>query len=157
MLKLIQEWRENGETIVFTNGVFDLLHRGHLTVFEQAAEFGNRLIVGVNSDISVHSLEKGPDRPLENETFRAEMIAGFEAVDAVVMFNEKTPHNLLSQIKPDVLVKGADYKPDDIVGAEFAERVERVKLLKGRSTTDLVLRIRSQNPHWKRIPDGAND
>ena len=118
-----------------------MLHRGHLAVLEQAAAHGNILIVGVNSDSSARRLAKGPGRPLCREAARAEMIAGFETVDAVVLYDEDTPHKLLSQLKPDVLVKGADYKIEEIVGAEFAGRVERVELLPGLSTSALIEKI----------------
>ena len=142
-LNLIQDWRKNGETIVFTNGVFDLLHRGHLAVLEQSAAHGDRLIVGVNSDSSARRLAKGPGRPLVSEVERAEMIAGFEHVDAVVLFDEDTPFELLSQLKPDVLIKGADYKIEDIVGAEFVKRVVRIELVPGLSTSALIAKIKA--------------
>ena len=140
-MDLIENWRENGDTIVFTNGVFDLLHRGHLAIFEQASRLGDILIVGVNSDSSARRLAKGPGRPLCSEVARAEMIAGFETVDVVTLFDEDTPYELLSMLKPDVLVKGSDYNIENIIGAEFAKRVERIDLVPGLSTTSLIKKI----------------
>jgi D-beta-D-heptose 7-phosphate kinase/D-beta-D-heptose 1-phosphate adenosyltransferase len=146
LLILIQSWRDNDETVVFTNGVFDLLHRGHLAVLEKSAAHGDRLIVGVNSDISARRLGKGTGRPLVSEIQRAEMMAGLEAVDAVVLFDEDTPFELLSSLKPDLLVKGADYKLEDIIGAEFVKRVERVDLVAGFSTSSLIAKIQQLKP-----------
>jgi len=142
LLDLIRLWRGSGESVVFTNGVFDILHRGHLASLEAAASFGDRLVVGVNSDASARRLGKAPDRPINSEGDRAALIAGLQAVDAVVIFDEDTPWELLRNIQPDVLVKGGDYKLDEIVGREFAGRVERIDLLAGLSTTGLVARIR---------------
>lgn len=139
----IAEWRGRGETIAFTNGVFDLLHRGHLKSLEHAAAFADRLIVGVNSDRSARLLGKGEGRPINNQQDRALLLAGFQAVDAVVLFDEPTPYELLSLIRPDVLAKGADYQPDQVVGREFAKRVERIPLVEGISTTEMIRRIRA--------------
>ena len=146
LINYIQDWRKSNKTIVFTNGVFDLLHRGHLAVMEQSAAQGDKLIVGVNSDSSARRLSKGIGRPLVNEVARAEMIAGFEAVDAVILFDEDTPYELLSQLKPDVLIKGADYKLEEIVGAEFVKRVERINLVPGLSTSALIEKIQKLKP-----------
>lgn len=134
-------WRAEGLTTVFTNGVFDLLHRGHLLSLEAAAGLGDRLIVAVNSDRSARSLNKGDGRPYCPEMDRAALIAGFEVVDSVVIFDEPTPWELLRDLKPDVLVKGADYQPDQVVGRGFAGRVELIPLLPEHSTTRLVERI----------------
>ena len=142
LMDLIAEWRSSGQTVAFTNGVFDILHTGHLLSFEQASQFADRLIVAVNSDSSVRTLGKGDGRPFNSQDDRARLIVGFAVVDAVVVFNESTPCELLSKIRPDVLVKGADYRVDQIVGREFAGRVERITLEKGRSTTELVRRMR---------------
>ncbi|MDP8228628.1 MAG: adenylyltransferase/cytidyltransferase family protein [Candidatus Electryoneaceae bacterium] len=141
LMQTVSKWRNRNETIAFTNGVFDILHIGHLRSLEQAAKFADHLIVGVNSDISAKLLGKGPGRPLNSENDRAMMLAGFREVDAVVLFNEPTPYELLSVVRPDVLVKGSDYRIDQIIGREFAGRVERIELIKDRSTTDLVDRI----------------
>lgn len=142
LLNLVKKWRHKGETIVFTNGVFDLLHRGHLLSFQKAAEFGDRLVVAINSDVSVKKLGKGSERPFCNENDRASLIAGFSVVDLVLVFDEPTPYELLSKIKPDVLVKGSDYSPEEIIGREFAGRVECIELLNGYSTTNLIEKIR---------------
>jgi len=142
LLLLAEKWRKNSETIVFTNGVFDIIHRGHLKSFERAVEFADRLVVGVNTDRSARALAKGPGRPLVSENDRAALVAGFSTVDAVVLFDEDTPYELLKALKPDVLVKGADYKLEDIVGREFAKRVERIELAKGFATSSLIRKIR---------------
>ena len=133
--------------VVFTNGVFDLLHPGHLALLESARTEGGALVVGVNSDDSVRRLGKSPDRPIVPESARARMLAGFAAVDCVVLFDEETPLELIRALEPDVLVKGADYTRDQIVGADFVEshggRVVRVDLVPDQSTTRLVERLRA--------------
>jgi rfaE bifunctional protein nucleotidyltransferase chain/domain len=134
---------------VFTNGVFDLLHPGHLELLEAARAAGNALVVGVNSDASVRRLGKSPDRPLVPEQSRARMLAGFGAVDCVVLFDEDTPLELIRTLEPDVLVKGADYTREQIVGADLVEarggRVVRVQLVPDQSTTRLVERLRASS------------
>jgi rfaE bifunctional protein nucleotidyltransferase chain/domain len=133
--------------VVFTNGVFDLLHPGHVELLERAQSEGAALIVGVNSDASVRLLGKGPDRPLVAERARARVLAGLESVDCVVLFDEPTPLELIAALAPDVLVKGADYSREQIVGADLVEgrggRVVRVELVPGFSTTQLVERLRA--------------
>ena len=109
----IAQWRETGETIVFTNGCFDILHVGHLKTLTRASSEGTRLIVGVNSDDSVRRL-KGPTRPINDEVDRAELLAGFRCVDAVVIFGEETPVELLEVVRPHVHVKGGDYRVEDL-------------------------------------------
>lgn len=135
--------------VVFTNGVFDLLHPGHLALIEAARAEGTALIVGVNSDASVRRLGKGADRPLVPEAARARMLAGFAAVDCVVLFEEDTPLELIRTLAPDVLVKGADYAREQIVGADLVEarggRVVRVQLVTDHSTTRLVERLRASS------------
>ncbi len=135
--------------VVFTNGVFDLLHPGHLALLEAARSAGAVLVVGVNSDASVRRLGKGTDRPLVPEGARARMLAGFAAVDCVVLFEENTPLELIRALEPDVLVKGADYTRDQIVGADVVEarggRVVRVGLVPDQSTTRLVERLRASS------------
>ena len=137
-------WKAAGRVVVFTNGCFDLLHPGHVALFEAARSQGDLLVVGLNSDRSVRAL-KGEGRPLVTETERAETIAALEAVDRVVVYDEDTPLSLITALQPDVLVKGADWALDAIVGREEVEkgggRVVRVELLPGRSTTSIVSRI----------------
>jgi D-beta-D-heptose 7-phosphate kinase/D-beta-D-heptose 1-phosphate adenosyltransferase len=133
--------------VVFTNGVFDLLHPGHIALLEAARQEGDALVVGVNTDASVRRLGKGSERPLAGETARARVLAGLEAVDCVVLFDQDTPLQLIRALAPDVLVKGADYSADRIVGADWVEsrggRVVRVPVVPGFSTTALVERLRA--------------
>ena len=139
------QWKAAGRTVVFTNGCFDLLHPGHVALFEAARSQGDVLVVGLNSDRSVRAL-KGEGRPLVPEAERAETIAALEAVDRVVVYDEDTPRGVITALGPDVLVKGADWALDAIVGREEVEvgggRVVRVELMPGRSTTSMVSRIR---------------
>jgi rfaE bifunctional protein nucleotidyltransferase chain/domain len=132
---------------VFTNGVFDLLHPGHVELLEAARCEGDLLIVGVNTDASARRLDKGPGRPVSHERARARVVAGLAAVDCVVLFDEDTPLELIRALEPDVLVKGADYSRDRIVGADWVEarggRVVRVPVVPGFSTTALVERLRA--------------
>lgn len=134
-----------GATIVFTNGVFDLLHRGHVAYLEQSRALGDCLVVGVNSDASVRRL-KGPERPVNPLEDRAAVLAALRAVDWVVPFEEDTPLALIEALTPSILVKGGDYRPDDIVGAEWVRshggQVVVAELVKGKSTTDIILRLR---------------
>ena len=133
--------------VVFTNGVFDLLHPGHVELLESARAEGAALVVGVNSDASVRRLGKGAGRPLAPQDARARVLAGLAAVDCVVLFDEDTPQALIEALAPDVLVKGADYAREAIVGADWVEarggRVVRVPLVPGFSTTSLVERLRA--------------
>jgi D-beta-D-heptose 7-phosphate kinase/D-beta-D-heptose 1-phosphate adenosyltransferase len=132
--------------VVFTNGVFDLVHPGHVVLLEAARQEGDALVVGVNSDASVRRLGKGPDRPIMPEAARARVVAAFAAVDCVVVFDEDTPYNLIAALEPDVLVKGADYSRATTVGADIVEarggRVKHVDLADGFSTTAIVERLR---------------
>lgn len=138
-------WRRalqaEGKRVVFTNGVFDLLHRGHVELLRKARAFGDALLVGCNSDASTRRL-KGAGRPIVPEEDRAAVLAALAAVDAVVLFDEDTPALLVEALVPDVLVKGADYAPDEIVGRQVVEasggRVERVELVEGQSTSRLL-------------------
>ena len=140
--------RRAGKKAVFTNGCFDLLHAGHITVLEKARSFGDFLFLGLNSDASVRRL-KGPSRPFNKAADRARVLAALEAVDAVVVFGEDTPLNLIKALRPDVLVKGGDYCKETVVGAEFAGRVALVPLLKGRSTTGLAEKMgRERRPRF---------
>ena len=141
----ITQWRLKENKIVFTNGCFDLLHLGHIDYLERAAELGNKLIIGVNADESVKRL-KGEDRPVMDEIGRSRILAALEFVDAVVVFSEDTPESLIEAICPDVLVKGADYKIEEVVGREFVEanggEVKLLELVAGKSTTNLIKKIR---------------
>ena len=142
------EWRRGRPgPVVFTNGVFDLLHPGHVELLEAARREGDSLVVGLNTDASVRRLGKGAERPLAGEQARARVLAGLAAVDCVVLFDEDTPLALIQALEPDVLVKGADYSRESIVGADWVEarggRVVRVPLLAGYSTSALVERLRA--------------
>jgi rfaE bifunctional protein nucleotidyltransferase chain/domain len=143
LLDELESWRDSGK-IVFTNGCFDILHLGHIDYLEKAAEKGSKLIVGLNTDTSVKKL-KGPQRPLNNEYSRARILAALQFVDAVVLFEEDTPLNLIMSIIPDILVKGDDYDINNIIGADFViskgGKVETVALVKGHSTTNLISKI----------------
>jgi D-beta-D-heptose 7-phosphate kinase/D-beta-D-heptose 1-phosphate adenosyltransferase len=130
--------------IVFTNGCFDLLHVGHLKVFETCKKYGQVLVVGLNADASVRRL-KGPGRPVVPQGERARMLAALSVVDYVAIFNEDTPEKLIRQVQPDVLLKGGDWKADQIVGRDIAKKVVRVPLVQGRSTTGLIERILKQH------------
>lgn len=132
--------RQAGKKIVFTNGCFDILHAGHVSVLEFSRSKGDVLVVGVNSDASVRRL-KGPTRPVNPEADRALVLAALQSVDAVCLFEQDTPYELIQLVRPDVLVKGGDYKPNEIVGREFAKKVVRFALLKGRSTTNIIKKV----------------
>jgi D-beta-D-heptose 7-phosphate kinase/D-beta-D-heptose 1-phosphate adenosyltransferase len=141
-------WRRNFKgKVVFTNGVFDLLHPGHVALLEQARGEGDALVVGVNDDASVRRLDKGAERPIVPEQARARVVAGLAAVDCVVLFGEDTPLELIKALEPDVLVNGADYSRERIVGADFVEsrggRVVRVPVVAGFSSTAIVERLRA--------------
>lgn len=139
--KLISKYKSNGLKIVFTNGCFDLLHAGHLDLLKKSSEFGDKLIVGLNSDSSVKKL-KGSGRPIENEVVRSHNLLDKVFVDNVVIFNERTPKKLITQIIPDVLVKGGDYKKEDIVGYNEVTKnggvVKIIPLTPGFSTTAII-------------------
>jgi D-glycero-beta-D-manno-heptose 1-phosphate adenylyltransferase len=143
----VQSLRAAGKTVVFTNGVFDLLHPGHVRYLQQARGLGDALIIGVNSDRSVRAI-KGPERPVTNERERAEVIEALACVDAAVVFDEDTPHRIISAIQPDVLVKGADWAEDAIIGRDVVEarggRVVRMPVESGYSTTSMLDRIRKK-------------
>jgi D-beta-D-heptose 7-phosphate kinase/D-beta-D-heptose 1-phosphate adenosyltransferase len=137
----VATWKINGERVVFTNGCFDLLHVGHITVLEQARRFGDRLIVAINSDVSVSAL-KGPGRPIVGENERARVLAALAAVDAVVVFDDPTPLELILATQPEVIVKGGDYDVDAVVGASEVQswggQVKIVPIVEGFSTTRLI-------------------
>lgn len=143
----VQEWRAAGETIVFTNGCFDLLHIGHVTLLEDCHKFGSKLVLGLNTDASVQRL-KGPTRPVVGERERSRVMAALASVDAVVLFDEDTPLELIREMKPDVLVKGGDYSVETVVGHEevlaAGGRVEIVPTVEGFSTTNIVRKLTGQ-------------
>ncbi|MGN6569196.1 MAG: D-glycero-beta-D-manno-heptose 1-phosphate adenylyltransferase [Flavipsychrobacter sp.] len=145
LVRKCNAWRATGQKIVFTNGCFDILHHGHLDLLAKAADLGNYLVVGLNTDASVCKL-KGPERPVTNEQDRAFQLASLLCVDAVCLFDEDTPKELIEAIQPDVLVKGGDYTIDKIVGADFVMshlgRVEVIPFVQGYSTTSLIERIK---------------
>lgn len=147
--RLIAGWRHAGESVVFTNGVFDILHPGHLRYLEAARAEGDRLVVGVNSDRSVRA-NKGPSRPINPETERAELLAALACVDAVAVFDEETPAEIVRRLQPDVLVKGADWPADQIVGRDTVEarggRVVRMPVEQGYSTSAIIERVRRLGP-----------
>ncbi|HNR53912.1 MAG TPA: D-glycero-beta-D-manno-heptose 1-phosphate adenylyltransferase [Flavobacteriales bacterium] len=144
--RAVNIWRMKGDRIVFTNGCFDILHRGHVEYLQEAAALGDRLIIGVNSDDSVRRLGKATDRPYNDQDSRAKVLAGLRLVDAVVIFDQDTPLELIQAIGPDVLVKGGDWTEDKIVGADIVKarggEVRSLKLVDGFSTTALVEKIR---------------
>jgi rfaE bifunctional protein nucleotidyltransferase chain/domain len=136
--------RSKSKVIVFTNGCFDILHAGHARYLEAAKKKGDILVVGVNSDHSIKRI-KGDKRPVINENNRLDLIAALESVDYAVIFNEDTPLNLIKQLKPDILVKGSDWKEADIVGKDFVSsyggKVQTIKLVRGLSSTNLINKI----------------
>ncbi len=150
---LVKQLRAARKSIVFTNGVYDLLHPGHVRYLQAARALGDALIVGVNSDRSVRA-NKGPTRPITPEAERAEVIAAMECVEAAVIFDEDTPHEIISRLQPDVLVKGADWAEDAIVGRDIVEarggRVVRMPVEQGFSTTDLIAKIQAGSQEIKR-------
>ncbi len=140
----VKEWKKNNRKIVFTNGCFDLLHRGHVEYLSQAADLGEILIVGLNTDNSVKKL-KGETRPLQDEYTRALILCALAFVSAVILFDEETPFSLISEILPDVLVKGGDYSAENVVGADVVTqnggKVEIIPFVSGFSTTNLVQKM----------------
>ena len=154
LTEVVENWKSEAQRVVFTNGVFDLLHRGHIEYLSQAADFGDKFIVAINADESVKKLGKGKNRPLQDEKSRALIIAALEFVDAVVIFNKDTPLELISAINPDVLIKGGDYDStvDDnssskyIVGSDVVKNkggiVEVIQFVEGYSTSIIEKRIK---------------
>jgi rfaE bifunctional protein nucleotidyltransferase chain/domain len=137
-------WRWEGRAVVFTNGVFDILHAGHVKVLERAKAQGDLLIVGINSERSARALGKAPGRPVNRWRDRAEVVAALGCVDAVIKFDEPTPERLMARLKPDVQVKGGDYGPGDLPEAKHAAKVVIVALKKGYSTTGLIKRLQGK-------------
>lgn len=146
LLRQLAAWRVLGDRIVFTNGCFDLLHLGHVDYLEQARAKGDRLVIGLNSDHSIRSI-KGENRPICDELSRARVMASLAFVDAVVIFDEDTPAELIRLVQPDVLIKGNDYRPEQIVGYDTVSVrggvVETVALVEGYSTSRIIERIRA--------------
>jgi D-beta-D-heptose 7-phosphate kinase/D-beta-D-heptose 1-phosphate adenosyltransferase len=142
----VENWRKNKQKIVFTNGCFDLLHAGHVTYLEAAKKRGDKLILGLNTDRSVSAL-KGPTRPVVNENDRARVLAALESVDAVILFDEDTPLNLINTLKPDVIAKGSDYTADQVVGGREVEswggEIALIDLVAGRSTSNIIKKMNS--------------
>ncbi|MBB6609516.1 D-glycero-beta-D-manno-heptose 1-phosphate adenylyltransferase [Pontibacter sp. Tf4] len=147
LLEQLQLWRSQGQKIVFTNGCFDLLHLGHVDYLEKARQLGDKLVLGLNTDRSISSI-KGPNRPLQDEMSRARVMASLLFVDAVVLFDDDTPLELIKAIQPDILVKGDDYAVAQIVGHEEVLKaggeVKTVPLVTGYSTTNIVNKIENQ-------------
>jgi rfaE bifunctional protein nucleotidyltransferase chain/domain len=144
LAKLRRKWADQGEKVVFTNGCFDIVHRGHVDYLNKAAELGTKLIVAVNTDQSVSKI-KGPSRPIQDEISRTELLASMGCVDAVVLFDEPTPYELINAIIPDVLVKGSDYKAEDIVGYDivtsYGGTVQTLDFIDGYSSSAIIQKI----------------
>jgi D-beta-D-heptose 7-phosphate kinase/D-beta-D-heptose 1-phosphate adenosyltransferase len=146
MQKKVAEWKSEGKTVAFTNGCFDIIHAGHIASLTEAAKQGDKLIVALNADVSVKGL-KGKDRPINNEDARAIVMAALSVVDAVTIFTEPTPRELIIAIKPDVLVKGGDYKVEDIAGAKevigWGGKVVLNPIVEGFSTTSIIQKMKA--------------
>ena len=144
LVKLVANLKAAGKKVVFTNGCFDVLHVGHVRCLREARRLGDALVVGLNADSSVRAL-KGPHRPLQHEEERAEILASLECVDYVTLFDEETPIELIGAVLPDVLVKGGDWAPDQIVGRDIVEAaggiVRSIPVVTGRSSTDILTRL----------------
>ncbi|MBN2524398.1 MAG: D-glycero-beta-D-manno-heptose 1-phosphate adenylyltransferase [Bacteroidales bacterium] len=142
--RLLVYWRFRKNKIVFTNGCFDIIHLGHIKYLAKAASLGDILLAGLNTDRSVRIL-KGKDRPFQNEESRAMVLASLQFIDRIILFDQETPYDLIKKIKPDVLVKGADYKPEDIVGYDIVKaeggEIVTIDIVKGYSTSSLIKRI----------------
>lgn len=142
---LLDDWRANNYKIVFTNGCFDLLHRGHVDYLTKARDLGDKLFLGLNTDASVSKL-KGEHRPIQDEQSRMHIMASLQCVDAVILFDEETPYELIKSVQPDILVKGADYKPENIVGYDIVTakggEVITIEFLEGYSTTSIEKKIK---------------
>lgn len=147
LLARADNWRNQGKVVVFTNGCFDILHLGHIEYLRQAASLGDFLVVGLNSQASVSRL-KGPSRPIQDEKSRAAVLASLTSVDAVCIFEEDTPERLIHALSPDILVKGGDWKPEDILGSDWVlsrgGKVRSISFVEGYSTTRIEQKIREQ-------------
>ena len=147
LLKKVTQWKRESKKIVFTNGVFDLVHRGHVDYLAKARNLGDVLVMGVNTDVSVNRL-KGPHRPIQDEYSRLLILASFEFVDAVILFGEQTPYDLIKLVEPNILVKGSDYKAENIVGYDIVTStggsVQTIDFLPGFSTSLIEQRIKNE-------------
>jgi D-glycero-beta-D-manno-heptose 1-phosphate adenylyltransferase len=141
----VKQWQKSGQKVVFTNGCFDLIHLGHVDYLEKARQLGDKLVLGLNTDDSV-SRFKGPERPLQDQNSRARVLAAMQFIDLVVYFNEDTPFSLISDLVPDILVKGSDYLTENIVGADVVKKaggvVKTIDFVPGYSTTRIVEKIK---------------
>lgn len=146
--KQVLKWREENKKIVFTNGCFDIIHRGHVDYLSKAKDLGDILIIGLNTDQSVRNI-KGNTRPIQDENSRAIILASMQFVDAIVFFSEPTPYTLIKEIQPDILVKGADYKKEDIIGYDIVSQrggtVETIEFIEGYSTSNIERKIKNTN------------
>ncbi len=136
---IIHQLKSEGKKIVFTNGCFDLIHVGHVRYLDEAKKLGDILVIGLNSDSSVSAIK--PGRPVVPENERAEVLSALSMVDFVTLFHEDTPYELIKEIRPDVLVKGADWKPEDIVGSDLVNEVQTIPFVEGRSTSEMIRKI----------------
>lgn len=141
--RVVAELREQGKKIVFTNGCFDILHIGHIRYLSEAKRLGDILIVGLNTDRSVSTIK--PGRPVIPEAQRAEVLSALSMIDYVVLFDEDTPYELIREIRPDVLVKGADWRKEEIVGSDIVRDVRTIPLIRGVSTSEIIKRIKSSS------------
>ena len=143
---LLNQWNSENKELVFTNGCFDILHRGHVEYLCHARDLGDKLILGLNTDASVKRLGKSPERPINLENTRAIILAALECVDAIILFDEDTPLELIDFVQPDILVKGSDYKAEDIVGYDIVKakggKVMTIQLVDGFSTTKLIEKMK---------------
>ncbi len=146
LAQLVKQWQHEGKKVVFTNGCFDLLHLGHVDYLAKAADCGNKLIIGVNTDTSISNL-KGPSRPIQDQQSRLQILASLQCVDAVILFDEQTPYNLIKTLEPDVLVKGSDYEPQNIIGYDIVTakggKVTTIDFIPGYSTSDIERKIKN--------------
>ena len=145
--KQVKQWSKENKKIVFTNGCFDIIHQGHIDYLAKARDLGDKLIIGLNTDLSISSI-KGPTRPIQDEKSRAIILASMQFVDAIVYFSDPTPYELIKALQPDILVKGADYKPEEIIGYDIVKakggEIITLTYLEGYSTTNIIKKIHSE-------------
>jgi len=141
--EVVDRFKASGKKIIFTNGCFDIIHIGHVRYLKEAKTLGDVLVVGLNSDRSVSLIK--PDRPINPQNHRAEVLSSLEMVDYVTMFDEDTPYELIKFLKPDILVKGGDWKKEDIVGSDIAQETHSLPYIKGVSTSEIIERIKRMN------------